>query len=368
MYLISELKGILGKNFTFEKRRIDGLARFLVSLITVRTVNLSEIALAFKSESKTSSSYKRLHRFLKAVRFDKAKLAKFLLSLFNLNGKRIYLTIDRTNWFLGKSKINFLVLGFAYEGLAIPLFWKLLPKSGNASGKEHASMVEKFLKRFHSSIIAGVLADREFANQDFFHYLSNQKIPFYIRIKSGLKVKFFHESKPFPAQKLFTSLTKQSHAYHQQPLIVHGQKCYLSAGRSERGELMIIATNQLPENAVAIYLRRWEIENLFQALKSRGFDLETTRVTKLDRLDTLMSVLTIAFAWMHRIGEWIAKKKPIRWKIFANNTRHPQSTYFRYGLNAFRQKMLKLAPAKVFFKHCLNLLKTDNLTILEVKI
>ena len=48
-----------------------------------------------------------------------------------------------------------------------------------------------------------------------------------------------------------------------------GQKIYLVGSRSERGELMIVATNQLPANAVAIYLRRWEIESLFQGLKMK---------------------------------------------------------------------------------------------------
>ena len=212
----------------------------------MRTVNLSEIALGFKSSAKSSSCYKRLHRFLKEVRFNKMQLARFLLEIFHLKGKKIYLTIDRTNWFWGRSKINFLVLGFAYEGLAIPLFWKLLPKAGSVSGKEHASMIEKFFKHFNQSMVAGVLADREFANHTFFRYLSKQKIPFYIRIKSGLKVKFFTRSKSFQLKKIFSSLNKNEQAHPCQPMTVHGQKCFLSAGRSERGELMIVATNQPP--------------------------------------------------------------------------------------------------------------------------
>lgn len=37
-----------------------------------------------------------------------------------------------------------------------------------------------------------------------------------------------------------------------------------------RDELMIVVTNKHPKNAIACYLRRWEIETLFCALKSRG--------------------------------------------------------------------------------------------------
>jgi hypothetical protein len=40
---------------------------------------------------------------------------------------------NRTNWKFGKANINFLVLGVAYKGMAIPLFWYLLDKRGNSN-------------------------------------------------------------------------------------------------------------------------------------------------------------------------------------------------------------------------------------------
>ena len=362
MYPLAELKRILGQTFTFHKSRIDCLAKFLLGLFSVRTVNLSEIAVAFQSKAQKESRYKRLHRFLKQVTFDSQTLARFIFNVFPFKHQKVYLTLDRTNWYWGKQKLNVLVLGVAYEGVAIPLFWQWLPKGGNASGQEHSQMLERFLKCFDSSKIAGVLADREFANQDFLKYLTDRHIPFYIRIKEGALVKHFEYSKLFKAKQLFKDLTRQSQQYHIQSLIVHGQKCYLASGRSHTGEWLIVATNQPPENAVSIYLRRWEIENLFSALKSKGFRFEDTHVTKLERLDTLTSILAIGFAWMHRIGEWLATRKPIRWKIYRNQKRHPQSTFFRYGLDFFRELLLQFKSPKTLFKKCLNLLKIPKNT------
>ena len=244
--------------------------------------------------------------------------------------------------------------------MAIPLFWEWLSKGGNASGREHSAILQRFLQCFDASIIAGVLADREFANQDFFKYLSEHKIPYYIRIKEGSLVTHFEHSKPFKAKRLFKGLGLNEQRYHRQPITVHGQSCCLSAGRSEKGELLIVATNQSPENAVPIYLRRWEIENLFAALKSKGFRFEETHVTKLPRLNTLMNILAIGFAWMHRIGEWVAEIKPIQWKTYHNKQRHPQSTFFRYGLGFFRELLLQFKTCKRLFKKCLKLLKTPT--------
>ncbi len=54
-----------------------------------------------------------------------------------------------------------------------------------------------------------------------------------------------------------------------------------------------------------------------------------------DRIKKLVTVLSIAFAWAHRVGEWRAVKKPFFQKQFKENQR-PQYSYFRYGLDFIR--------------------------------
>ncbi|MAZ40226.1 MAG: hypothetical protein CMF49_08905 [Legionellales bacterium] len=93
---------------------------------------------------------------------------------------------------------------------------------------------------------------------------------------------------------------------------IFGVSVFLAAARSEGGELMIVATNAHPKHAIAIYLRRWEIESLFQAFKSRGFNLEDTQLTEPMRLSKLIAVIAVAFTWAHKVGEWRQKIKLIR--------------------------------------------------------
>lgn len=66
---VSELKKILSETLVWNKARLDCFARMLLALFAVRTVNLSEIAVAFASKSKKDSRYKRLQG-LKIVSFD----------------------------------------------------------------------------------------------------------------------------------------------------------------------------------------------------------------------------------------------------------------------------------------------------------
>lgn len=74
---------------------------------------------------------------------------------------------------------------------------------------------------------------------------------------------------------------------------------YLSALRLADGELLIVASNRLTQDAVKIYGLRWEIETLFGCLKDRGFKLEETRVVAYLRIKKLLVLPVIAFCWAH---------------------------------------------------------------------
>jgi hypothetical protein len=352
----SELKGILGKYLDWNKARLDCFAKMLLALFATRTVNLREIAVAFGSAAGVDSRYKRIQRFFKLFKIDYGVVARWLFQLFFAHSKKVYVTIDRTNWYWGKTKINVLTLAIAYEGLAIPIFWNLLNKAGSATAAEHQAILMRFMEAFGKDCIQGVLADREFASGKFFGWLNQQRIPFYIRIKEGSQV-FVGKKKYCKAKKLFNDLEPNTAKPFLMAVWIFGKKVYLAGSRSERGELMIVATNQAPKNAIAIYLRRWEIESLFQGLKSRGFRFEETHLIHSERIEKLMVLLAIGFCWAHKIGEWCHETiKPIRWNRHRQSQR-PQYSFFRYGLDFIREIILSTDRRKTQFKRLLELLK-----------
>jgi transposase len=332
---ISELRDSLNAHFKWNKARMSCFANMLLALIAVRTVNLKDIANAYQIDSR----YKRLNRFFGSFKIDYTQVARWIFKLFFDKGNKIYLIIDRTNWFWGKKKINVFMLAIAYEGLAIPLFWTLLNKAGNSNSKEQSQLINKFVKEFGTLQIAGILADREFANGAFFKWLNKRKLPFYIRIKED-SIARIGKKKLFKAKKLFNNLDLRTSSTYDMSVFIFDQRVFLAGSRSERGELMIVATNQYPKNAIAIYLRRWEVENLFQSLKSRGFNFESTRMTERERIEKLITVMAIGFCWCHKVGEWRAKLKPIRLIKFYKKRISPKNTYFRYGLELLRDLVL----------------------------
>ena len=330
----------LNRYLNWNKARASCFVNMLLGLFAVRTINLQEIALAFSSDAKVESRYRRLQRFFATFTIDFTKIARWIFKLYFCTGKKFYLIVDRTNWYWGKKKINVFMLSIAHEGMAIPIFWIMLPKAGNSNFKEQKELLSNFIGEFGVGCIEGFLADREFASGKLFQWLNKKDIPFCIRIKEGSTVRI-KRKKFTTAKKLFNHLNPKVKSEYQMKIWIFGAKAYLSGSRSERGELMIVASNKSPKNAIEIYLRRWEIETLFQCLKGRGFQFESTHITDLDRLKKLTAVLAIGSVWAHKVGEWKAEAKKIIQKKFKDQKR-PQYSYFRYGLDAIRECIFQI--------------------------
>ena len=334
--LIGSLNGYLGWN----KARVACFVHMLLGLFAVRSINLQEIALGFGGKAKVPSRYRRLQRFFAQFEIDFTQIARWIFKLYFRDDQKFYLLIDRTNWYWGKKKINIFMLSIAYEGMAIPLFWSMLPKAGSSNFKERKELLSLFIDTFGVKGIHRLLADREFGSGEFFRWLNKRNIPFCIRIKEG-SMACIRAKKFLKAKKLFNHLPLKSSTVFNMAVEIFGEKVYLAGARSERGELMIVATNAEPKIAIVSYLRRWEIESLFQCLKGRGFNFEATHITDLNRLAKLTALLAIGFIWAHKVGEWKAEIKPIIWKQFLNQKR-PQYSYFRYGLDCIREVILQI--------------------------
>lgn len=62
---IYSLEQILAQNLSWNRARIKFLARFLVALFQVQTVNLAKLACVFAGNAKIASQYKKMQRFMR---------------------------------------------------------------------------------------------------------------------------------------------------------------------------------------------------------------------------------------------------------------------------------------------------------------
>lgn len=344
---VKELSKTLNSYFKWNKARIDCFSKMLISLFIVRTVNLTEIASAFEGKASLSSRYRRIQRFFALFKIDYKIIAKFIFRLFDFKGK-IYLTMDRTNWQWGKSNINILMLAVVYKGIAIPLIWNLLDKKGNSKTSERIEIIETFIKWFGKNCIAGLLADREFIGKEWFGWLIKEDIPFYIRIKEN-SITTNSRGLSVELSGLFYDLRPMEKHVLKGKRKLWGTEIYLSGSKNDQGELMIIATNADPDLSIENYLKRWEIETLFGCLKGRGFNFEDTHITDLERIKKIIVLLSIAFCWAHKTGEWRNNIVAIKRKKHGRLSK----SIFRYGLDYIRESFYQAAYVSVLFVDCL---------------
>lgn len=345
MDIPSELRGMLKQHLTWNKARIDCLARMVIAVVTVKTTNLKEWSQVFLTKTNPDSAYMRIKRFFRHFELDSDTLAKFIFKLFNFENNRCYLVIDRTNWQFGKHQINFLVLAIAYKGLAIPIMWTLLNKKGCSNYLERMRLLNKFISCFGKNNIAGILADREFIGKEWFTYLKRRKIPFFIRIQCNTLISN-SQGQLVNGYQLFFGLAKGEKRVLLGERKIFGMSFNVAGMRGTDGDFLIIATTEAPENAIEIYSYRWEIESLFGSLKTKGFNFEDTHLTKPERLSKLMGILVITFCWAHKVGEWKNEIKPIKIK---NHGRRAISL-FHLGANELRNAFCSIRSPKIILK------------------
>jgi hypothetical protein len=316
---------------------------FLIALFRVRTVNLSELSLAFASSAKPSSSYKRLQRFLREFEFNYHHWALFILRLMAIPQPWV-LSLDRTNWKFGEVDHNILMLGVVHQGVSIPVLWWMLDKRGNSNTTERVLLLEEFRLLFEGIQVKSLCADREFLGQEWFAYLcASPALRFRIRIRETDLLSKRHSSVDWSGRVLFASLRRGELRVLRDRYRLWGQWVYVSGMRLDDGELLIIVTPDRTQTAIRDYAERWSIETLFGMFKSRGFNLEDTHITDMERLSKIIALLTLALCWALRTGEWLAQSKPIPIK---NHGRKLLST-FRYGLDYIRHAVLNLETASL---------------------
>lgn len=331
-----KLKETLAARLPMNRARLTCLSLVILALIQEKSVNLVSLSLAFQGKTKPESSYRRLKRFFAEVRLDQVKVARLILGL--LPPPPYTLCVDRTNWQFGRLDINILVIAIAHRGVAFPLAWAFLDKPGNSSSDERIDLLKRCFEFIKPQDIAFLLADREFIGASWFHYLDQRQVAFAIRIRQDSLCDTLWSVSALFAHLPLGELKLLNHSYR-----IYGCNLRLAGMRLSGHDYSIIATNRPPAQAFLAYQRRWEIEMLFAALKTTGFDLESTHLAQA-KLDTLFSLLAIAFTWAHHLGEWLhdTRRKPLRFKSHLRR----EKSFFRHGLDHLRH-LLKNLP----FKH-----------------
>jgi len=312
--LISILTSRFGEKMNLARIRFFGL--FICALCKVQIVTFEKLAAAFESTAECSSSLRRIQRFIAKYPLDTDEVARMIFSMLP-HEPPFTLSIDRTNWKFGQTDINCLVVAVAYKGLAFPVLYKLLPKAGNSNTGERIEIIKRFIALFGRESIGGLVADREFVGFKWLEYLNNESIEYHIRIKENFYVTNPRTGEKVPVKWLFMSVEVRQYRVLHKIYYINNQLVYLSGSKvfdkNGKPEMQILVSFKKPDSAHAKYKERWQIESVFRALKTGGFNIEDTHLTALDRIDKLFAMVIVAFTWSYLVGLFLHENlKPIR--------------------------------------------------------
>lgn len=328
---VNELTSVLKTQFpgTFNLARLKLIALLVCALCKVQTVTFSKLSNAFDSSADSASSLRRIQRFIANFHLDGNLIAKFIFNLLPNKKDKLILSIDRTNWKFGQLDINIFMLGIVYKGVAFPLLFTMLEKRGNSNTQERIDLINRFIALFGKDCIKSLVADREFVGKKWIEYLNQEGIRYHIRIRNNFKIFLPSKNKEVKASCLFNDLKVGCYREYHKIVTVGDQYCYISGCKLTKGEFLIIISFNKPEQAREDYKQRWQIEMCFKAMKSSGFDIEKTHLTKIERIEKLVLLVMIAFVWCYKVGIYLHKLKPIKVKKHGRKAK----SIFKNGLD-----------------------------------
>lgn len=331
---ITALAGILNPRVNLSKSRLETLCLILVGMVSARTVNLGHIACERPGTTRIASTYRRLQRFFQHVALPRDWALPLVADLLGLRGSWT-VALDRTQWSIGAREVNYLVLAVVTRRFRVPLLWTLLPRRGNSHTRTRIALIERYLAHFPAATIKLLLADREFVGAEWIKFLNDNNVPFAIRLREDLRV----VTEDGCELTLLARLKgrRQTRTFRGRLWAdgaADGPLLNFAVKRLTDGWLIVVS-NRAPRTALLAYRKRWAIECLFGDAKTRGLNMEDTRLTAPRKLDLLMALVALALAWAGRTAsDLLGPDEPAR-----KSHRHLAQSWFRTGFDQIRNRL-----------------------------
>lgn len=297
----------------FHKSHRKNLALMVVGMAYQKSVQLPQIAQGV-GVGKTQIEG-RVQRFERVVQCPKLEVLEALqptaikvLQQVSRGGKRrLVLVLDRS---LVNDTVNLLWVAVAFEGRALPLGWVEVEHEGSSD----LALQQELLRWVWRCVPLGaevvVVADREFrsihlatwiAQQLQWHYILRCQAGTWLEV-DGTWVKAGDlagrgEERSYAQVKV----TKEKKATQRVNL------CALW-DETETEPWLLLTDLAAVAEVKACYGERFWIEEMFSDHKSRGLNLEKTRLTDPARLQRLLVAVTLTYLWVLQIGFQVVQK------------------------------------------------------------
>jgi hypothetical protein len=315
----------------------------IVGIAYSRSVNLPQVASHVPIKKiQIESRVQRFERLLDCGKFiplDTLKpVATQVLRRMSRQGQPIMILMDRT---MINDTTNLLYVAVAFGRRALPLGWVEVPHEGNSDLELQKKLLSWLSQCLPKAADAYIVADREFHSIHLAKWIKQEmKAHFLLRIKAGTWVEVDGQwskagelaSKGKERFWKSVKVTRDRKADERVNLLTLWDK------KEEEGWLLI-SDGEKPELIKALYERRYWVEEMFSDNKSRGLNLEATRITNPDRVERLLVAVRLAYLWIMEVGALVVSEG--QWRQVDNRGAERSVSLCQIGLRWLREKMMQ---------------------------
>lgn len=293
------------------KRQLS-LAYAALSLLWSRQLRLHEMGASMARVRGVDKKHatKQIDRLLSNKGYDIWELAKYWVPHVIGTQPSIVVALDWTSYHADKQHMICLnILG--KQGRSTPLLWKTVPASRLKHNR--ARYEDQLLSHLKTVLPAKtdvtVVADRGFASQAFFQFLTDElKFNYIIRLRTNVRVE--NEK----------GETRRLQAWQRQDGRAHCLKnAYITKARHHVNKLAIVKDKGMKQAwflasnlealttraLINLYAKRWKIETYFRDIKDSrfGYGLKQTHIKRAERRDRLFLLIAMAYLLLTVLGE-----------------------------------------------------------------
>jgi hypothetical protein len=279
-------------------RRLNVLSTMVSGILLQGSSRLSDMARSNPDVKQQASKEKQMSRWIQSdhtsYELHYLPYAKALLESLSPSGELVF-SIDGSTAGQGCMVLMFSVI---YKSRAIPVVWHVVKaKKGHLPESAHRDLLERLVGIVPQACEVTIVGDGEYDGCDWQADILKYGWDYVLRTGVGRTV----QTEPGEEVKLGTMVPAREETHFMLYEVAFTKKKYGPVNvlvQHERGykEPIYLLTNlDFPERISQLYKKRFKIETFFSDQKSRGFNIQRSKIGKPERLAKLLIASCLAY-------------------------------------------------------------------------
>jgi hypothetical protein len=295
--------------------RVRVLALFAAGVLWAKAVTLLTVAAALPLPATDPSIERRLKRFVGNPHVTLETLWEPLLPVLvrSLGGRELLLVFDPTPY---RDDATILVVGVVIRHRVLPLLWRVVPQQA-AWEERLPTLLEPMLLAIAAALPPGatatLLADRGLVGPGIIDAARTAGLAILLRLRAGGNEPTRVRLGDGAEQRLAALPTGPGQRFHAPAAIFKDagwREGFLTIhwDQHEHEPWVLFSDRPAGPDRVREYRRRVRAEATYQDEKSRGFGLEASKLSALDRIERLLLPVHLALWWAYGLGLQVVRQ------------------------------------------------------------